>query len=98
VPPQPSSPQLLPSHDGVQLVAQTPEAQTRAPVHEPQDPPQPSSPQALPTQLGVHAGGPHVPTAVQRSGEGQVPQVPPQPSSPQALPLQDGTHAPGGMH
>jgi hypothetical protein len=50
LPPQPSSPQLLPAQLGTQ---QTPPLHGRPPTQVPQLPPQPSSPQFLPEHLGV---------------------------------------------
>jgi len=53
VPPQPLSPQVLPSQTGLQT--QVPAGPHIWPAgHVPQDPPQPFDPQVLPAQFGVH--------------------------------------------
>ena len=55
-PPQPSAPQALPSHSGVQLAVQWPVSSQYGvdPEHVPQDPPQPSLPQVRFPHDGVH--------------------------------------------
>jgi len=84
IPPQPSSPQVLPAHWRAQhwdvLARQVP------PPHDPHDPPQPSSPQALP----VHCGMQGQRFAVQAPPPGHIPHDPPQPSSPHCFPLHVG--------
>jgi hypothetical protein len=86
-PPQPSLPQVLPAHCGVQmhcpLALQLPEK------HVPQLPPHPSGPQVFPAHCGAQA---HCPLTLQERPAPQLPQLPPQPSEPQLLPLHCGTH------
>ncbi len=85
-PPQPSSPQIFPSHDGVQQLpplVQLPELQV------PQNPPQPSPPHSLPVQSGWQRAT-HDPV-LHSDVESQLPHEPPQPSSPQEAPRQEGT-------
>lgn len=56
LPPQPSSPQLLPVQSATQLVTQTPGGVQDSPAGQlPQLPPQPSTPQLRPSQLGVQS-------------------------------------------